>query len=806
MAQESAFPEPVFPHRADWPAPGTKIMKMSEIELPRRSSGTEWWYYNFHLSLVDGQKASAFIAFFRVAGSSARKQSAAESKPTTPDDDDNRDELGDEGEPVHSHFVHFAISLPPQGDQDDGEGRYLFTSAMDRENAALFLSMLESDTVVDPLLRRGLVAILRDGKMPKPDSLIVGEVTVAEQGALDLTYGDTARVVCKGEGDYHITAKSSDGSFGLDLVLVPRKPPVAHGADGVVHGHSKNDNSGMYYCFVSRCDVTGSIRVDNIERGVDASCSSGWYDREMGGEQWNTGKATTFEGSWVWGAVQLSNNWDLTFYLLWDVDVYDNNKKVLRDRRAVAISPAGERFECEEHTLDCRDTWTSMKTLNEYGMKWSLRIPKFDVQLELDAPFKQQEVETMCAVRGYWEGRMNVQGSMLGQNVEGLAFIESVPPQIITKFEKYLKRVNHITSVEVRKIYPDKLLNAQDAIRILGLDSTFTDSSNQFAEMPLDVLHHHLFAPVRHITDSGGKAWRSFLFLACIMIFGKNPEPFRPLLAAIELLHSGSLIIDDIQDGSPVRRGVGSVHGIWGTATAINAGTAAYFAFESAVRAIRNLLTPEQVMKIYDTYFETMRAAHAGQALDIAGQPLDDILDGSVDPRVLEQRVLTVHRLKTAVIAANIAKMAAVIADASPEQTLALTNYFERVGIAFQIIDDVYDIRGWEKSKDKPTLKRRGDDIRSGKISIPIAKASNMPLEEARWVWKTVLSKPGDDDQLTQEVIDKLERYGIVDMCVNEAHGMVEEAWKDLEGHLEDSVEKIHVQTLGWYLVRHNSI
>jgi len=382
--------------------------------------------------------------------------------------------------------------------------------------------------------------------------------------------------------------------------------------------------------------------------------------------------------------------------------------------------------------------------------------------------------------------------------------------------------------MEVSKIYPAHLIDAQHALDTLVFHSDYniasipTDSDYlsplRFTQdIRLDTLHQNLFAPILHLTSRGGKCWRSFLGLACITVFGVDPEPFKPFLAATELIHAGELIIDDIEDESPMRRGVPSVHTLWGIPTAINAGTASYFAFDTAMRAMSESLRPQTTIVLYQLFFETMRAGHVGQCLDIAGQQqsdLDDILAGRVDPSILEKRIISSHRLKTAMVAANIAKMSAAIAEASPSQTRALSIHFERVGIAFQIMDDVCDIRGSsyggadilddKKATDnKPVLKRRGDDIRCGKFNIPIAKAgSMMPLNEAQWLWETVMRKTGDDDVTTQQVIDKLEAYGIVDACVEEARNMVNDSWANLEGHLRDSPAKVLLRALGWYLVK----
>ncbi|EEB92721.1 hypothetical protein MPER_08730, partial [Moniliophthora perniciosa FA553] len=353
-----------------------------------------------------------------------------------------------------------------------------------------------------------LAEVLQRGSVPAPDSFIRGDITVSETGLLNLVYGDTASVECilndDGNEVYRVTATSNDGSYGFELLLDPKKAPVNHGQDGIVHGH-KMDSDDMYYCFVSRCDVSGSIRVDNVDLVVDGTpgASTGWYDREMGGSihRWYQPSTKSTEGSWIWGSAQLSNGWDLTFYTVWDVNIYDGKKEV-RDRTAIAISPEGERIECTEHMFECKSSWTSTDTLNEYERA-------------------NQETRTICAVRGYWEGRVKVNGAMFGQATSGLGFVENVPAQLVTKFSQYLKRMGSLTMGEVRKVYPERLTDPLHAADILGLDQTtqrLVDRSSQpdcfpstrFTEdLPLDVLHHHLFAPVRHITERGGKSWRS---------------------------------------------------------------------------------------------------------------------------------------------------------------------------------------------------------------------------------------------------------------------------------------------------------
>lgn len=388
-----------------------------------------------------------------------------------------------------------------------------------------------------------------------------------------------------------------------------------------------------------------------------------------------------------------------------------------------------------------------------------------------------------------------------------------------------------MTIIEVAKLYPDTLRDAKHAMDALGfrlLDSTTpgstctTPNSLRFtSDISLSTLHLALFEPIRHLTisTSAGKTWRSYLLMICISALGASPEPYKPLLGAIELLHTGTLIIDDIQDDSPIRRGVPAVHTVFGVATAINAGQAAYFAFGTAVQRIPyDSFSAEKRLGLFEYFFEAMRFSHAGQALDIGQQNeiIESILRGDTDPGRLERAIISVHRLKTAVGLMSIARTSALLAGATEVQMTALVRHWEQIGIAFQIIDDVYDIRrgpGEGKSSStggpniKPFLKRRGDDIRSGKISVPIAKAGTMmPLEDAKWVWETVLSKPGEDDELTQKVIDKLEEYGVVDRCVEDAHKIIDESWPNVEGHLVDCQGKAYLNVLCKYMGRYHSI
>ena len=429
----SEIVSPPLAHHAYWPPPRTGIQRMSEIDLPR-SSISEWWYFNAHLSLVDGRKASAFIVFLRSNGS---LEQTTEAKLRT---DSNV-----EGDLCHSHFLNFAITIPPADSSGlPSKGRYHFTSAMDNEGAACLLRELEAEIHMDPLIQRSLIEGLRNNKLPEPDSFIPGDVSLSEEGNLSLKYGDLASVVCRmnsqGEDVYHIVAQSADGSYGFEFNVTPRKSPVDYGFQTDLLSGIPDDQ--MCYYYVPRCDVTGSLRVDNSQVMVNPNGSMGFYERKFGGgiRKLHQRGMKKIQRSWNWVSVHLSNGWDLTIHTLWDVDV-DNGNAIVRDSKAIAISPEDIQIVCGEHSFESVETWTSMITLNDYGTKWKVVVPQLNLDISIEAAVVKQEFRTIGAGRGYWEGRVTIAGTMDGKLVNGLGFVE-VYKITLRKFQLRIVNLN----------------------------------------------------------------------------------------------------------------------------------------------------------------------------------------------------------------------------------------------------------------------------------------------------------------------------------------------------------------------------
>jgi geranylgeranyl pyrophosphate synthase len=167
------------------------------------------------------------------------------------------------------------------------------------------------------------------------------------------------------------------------------------------------------------------------------------------------------------------------------------------------------------------------------------------------------------------------------------------------------------------------------------------------------------------------------------------------------------------------------------------------------------------------------------------------------DGSVLEKRITAIHRLKAGVPAGSLARMGAVVGGGSEAQIEAVGSFFENLGLSFQIVDDVLNLRGF-----KGDLKSRGEDIMNGTVTLPMAKAMSRirDANERRWLADTLKSKPQDLPTVAA-VVEKLETCGAIQACADEAKEIIETAWRRAEPHLPDSMAKVMLRAFGWYIL-----
>jgi len=748
----------------DWPKPGS--LDLNVHDLPHRSSETEWWYVSGHFKDSKGKEYSFFASFFRII-----KRVHAD------------------GSLAHSHCVIWAIS-------DPDAKKYYYQPLLDYDSPADVSELLNNENL-DSRLKRAFKEVCDKKNVPLPDVMMHGPAVVATD-KLDLNYGGTTLVKLPGDAGYRAHIENRDKTIMFDLDFKPTKKPIRHGTDGVVKIGLKADT--MFYYFIPRCTAKATMLLNGERSELTGTI---WYDHEFGGNcrqnkyenpemcppDYRDGatKSTTGHYAWNWLAVQLEDGTDLSATTL----IHSESSEIY-DNFVITIDPDSNRTHHPDAMFKSTQSWLSTRTTFDYPSKWVLDVPSADIHLNIDAAFEDQEFVTLISRPAFWEGRMNVTGTIKGKPVKGLAFLERHGFENLASLDRFYKKVSKMVLSEIANIFP--LEPSYENSRRLIAD----EKSDHYMEgANLKVFTDTVIKPLRDIIDRGGKSWRSFSMLLCVDCVGGYSPKYKHWLAMPEIMHAGSLIVDDIQDKSETRRGGPSCHKLYGDAIAINAGSAAYFMSMQILQQMTPDMSEDLRLKLYEHYFLTLRAGHAGQAFDING--VDYMMDEIVETghgALLEERVKCTHRLKSAAPAGNLARMGVYMGGGTFEQAEALGRYFESIGVAFQIIDDVLNLRGFEGK-----TKTRGEDINAGKVTYPVAKGmSRLDKEKRREIWNIIKSKP-QEQKLVDYVIDTLEGCGAIEASVQESSEMVDAAWKIVDNAIPDSFHKLLLRAFGWYVL-----
>jgi len=198
----------------------------------------------------------------------------------------------------------------------------------------------------------------------------------------------------------------------------------------------------------------------------------------------------------------------------------------------------------------------------------------------------------------------------------------------------------------------------------------------------------------------GGKRLRPALVILIGRMFASSPVPFHRLAAAMDMLHTATLIHDDLVDEAPLRRGHETLHTIWPAGATVLAGD---YLLGQATSLVAELEHP-RVLKVFGKILCTMCAGEIERMLVTKGKH--------------SQREDYYHSIeaKTASLFAASTEMAGILAGAEESQVAALRRFGRDLGVAFQIVDDVLDFIGAEAQLGKPA----GSDLRQGLITLPI--------------------------------------------------------------------------------------
>jgi octaprenyl-diphosphate synthase len=225
----------------------------------------------------------------------------------------------------------------------------------------------------------------------------------------------------------------------------------------------------------------------------------------------------------------------------------------------------------------------------------------------------------------------------------------------------------------------------------------------------------------RYLQVSGGKRLRPSLLLLASKLIGDSGKSAVRLGAVVELVHTATLVHDDVIDEAETRRGRPSTNVQWGNHTSVLAGDWLYMqAFQLALR--------ERNFRVLDILIALTQMMVEGELLQ-----LERI--GRID--LTEADYMELVDRKTAGLFSACARLGALVAGADPQTEMRLGDYAWNLGMAFQLVDDVLDFTAREQTLGKPT----GSDLREGKVTLPLIYALEQASAEERKTVEIILEE-----------------------------------------------------------------
>jgi octaprenyl-diphosphate synthase len=285
-----------------------------------------------------------------------------------------------------------------------------------------------------------------------------------------------------------------------------------------------------------------------------------------------------------------------------------------------------------------------------------------------------------------------------------------------------------------------------------------------------------------HIVAAGGKRLRPMLTLASARLCGYRGERHVALAAAVEFIHTATLLHDDVVDASELRRGRDTANAVWGNKPAVLVGD---FLFARS--------------------FELMVEDGSLRILDILSRAAAVIAEGEVgqlvaanDTTTTEAAYLEIIEAKTAALFAAASRIGAVIAERPPAEEEALERFGRNLGIAYQLIDDMLDFSARQSEFGKSV----GDDFRDGKLTLPILVAFARGDGEERAFWRRTLEEgeqgPGD----LERAIRLVERRGALSETLRRARAYAAEAEAALAAFADGPLRRALVETVAFATTR----
>ena len=258
-----------------------------------------------------------------------------------------------------------------------------------------------------------------------------------------------------------------------------------------------------------------------------------------------------------------------------------------------------------------------------------------------------------------------------------------------------------------------------------------------------------LYDPIKYVLSIGGKRVRPVLTMLSYNLYKDDPLSIMPQAIGLETYHNFTLLHDDLMDHADMRRGHETVHKKWDANRAILSGdTMLLQAFERVEDC-----DPAKLPAVFKVFIQTTLEIGEGQQLDVEFETRND---------VTEDEYIEMIRLKTSVLLACACKVGAIMADAPAEDIENIYTFGEKLGLAFQLQDDLLDVYG------DPAVfgKNIGGDITSNKKTYMLINAVNRANPAQReQLMKWIDAKEFDRNEKVKAVTELYNEIGIRELC-----------------------------------------
>ena len=258
-----------------------------------------------------------------------------------------------------------------------------------------------------------------------------------------------------------------------------------------------------------------------------------------------------------------------------------------------------------------------------------------------------------------------------------------------------------------------------------------------------------------HLISGGGKRLRPMLTLAGAALVGYEGTRHYKLAAAVEFIHTATLLHDDVVDESEKRRGRPTANLLWDNKSSVLVGD---YLFARSFQ----LMTETNIIRVLRILSDAAATIAEGEVLQMTA---------AQDLRTSEEIYLQVVRGKTAALFSAATEVGGVIADMDEAQIKALFDYGDALGIAFQIVDDLLDYWGSDA-----TGKNVGDDFRERKLTLPVIKAVALGDDEEREFWKRTIEKGRQEEGDLEQALALLAKHETLEATRAEATAWAEKA------------------------------